>query len=32
MLADEDVTGRPDTSAMRRSVCAVRVRPRDGAA
>ena len=30
-VADEEVTGRPDTSAIRRSVCAVRVRPRDGA-
>ena len=30
-VADEEVTGRPDTSAMRRSVCAVRMRPRDGA-
>lgn len=30
-VADEEVTGRPDASAIRRSVCAVRVRPRYGA-
>ena len=27
-VVDEDVTGLPETSAMRRSACAVRVRPR----
>ena len=31
MVADDEVSGRLENSVTLRSVCAVRVRPRDGA-